>query len=232
MTKKAFKSGFVAIVGMPNVGKSSLINELLGEKRVIVSPIAGTTRDSIDTPFEKDGQKYLLIDTAGIKFNELPEEKFDNPLGEYTGAAVIFGATGGVMEAALRTANDVLTGKDNKEIVFNEVRGTDGLKEATYNIAGMDIKVCVASGAANAKLVMDKIAKGEADWTFVEIMGCPGGCVNGGGQPVQPMYVRNYTDLKAIRAKVLYDADAMLPVRKSHENPDVKAVYDEYFEKM
>ena len=170
-----------------------------------------------------------MISRAGIKFTALPDEEFDNPLGTDTGAAVIFGATGGVMEAALRTANDVLTGKDNTELVFSEVRGTAGLKEATYNIAGMDIKVCVASGAANAKLVMDKIAKGEADWTFVEIMGCPGGCVNGGGQPIQPQYVRDTVDLKAVRAKALYDQDEAMEMRKSHLNPVIKEVYDNYF---
>ena len=170
-----------------------------------------------------------MIGRAGLKFTALPDEEFDTPLGLDTGAAVIFGATGGVMEAALRTANDVLTGKDNKELVFAEVRGTDGLKEATYNIAGMDIKVCVASGAANAKKVMDKIASGEADWTFVEIMGCPGGCVNGGGQPIQPQYIRDTVDLKAVRAKALYDQDEAMEMRKSHLNPIIKEVYDNYF---
>ena len=170
-----------------------------------------------------------MIGRAGIKFTALPDEEFDCPLGVDTGAAVIFGATGGVMEAALRTANDVLTGKDNTEIEFHEVRGTEGLKEATYNIAGMDIKVCVASGAANAKLVMDKIAKSEADWTFVEIMGCPGGCVNGGGQPIQPQHVRDTVDLKAVRAKALYDQDTKMEMRKSHLNPVIKEVYDNFF---
>ncbi len=170
-----------------------------------------------------------MINRAGLKFTSLPDEEFDAPLGLDTGAAVIFGATGGVMEAALRTANDVLTGKDNKEIEFHEVRGTDGLKEAVYNIAGMEIKVAVASGAANAKLVMDKIASGEADWTFVEIMGCPGGCVNGGGQPIQPQYVRDTVDLKAVRAKALYAQDEAMEMRKSHLNPTIKEVYDNYF---
>ncbi len=170
-----------------------------------------------------------MIGRAGLKFTSLPDEEFDAPLGVDTGAAVIFGATGGVMEAALRTANDVLTGKDNKEIEFHEVRGTDGLKEAVYNIAGMEIKVAVASGAANAKLVMDKIASGEADWTFVEIMGCPGGCVNGGGQPIQPQYVRDTVDLKAVRAKALYAQDEAMEMRKSHLNPTIKEVYDNYF---
>ncbi len=170
-----------------------------------------------------------MIARAGIKFTSLPDEEFDCPLGVDTGAAVIFGATGGVMEAALRTANDVLTGKDNKEIEFNEVRGTEGLKEATYKIAGKEIKVAVASGAANAKLVMDKIASGKADWTFVEIMGCPGGCVNGGGQPIQPQSVRDTVDLKAVRAKALYDQDKAMEMRKSHNNPVIKEVYDNYF---
>ena len=170
-----------------------------------------------------------MIGRAGLKFTALPDEDFDDCLGIDTGAAVIFGATGGVMEAALRTANDVLTGKDNESVEFHEVRGTEGLKEATYNIAGMEIKVCVASGASNAKLVMDKIAKGEADWTFVEIMGCPGGCVNGGGQPIQPQYVRDTVDLKAVRAKALYDQDEASVMRKSHQNPIIAEVYNNYF---
>ncbi len=168
-----------------------------------------------------------MIARAGLKFEALPNEEFDNPLGEDTGAAVIFGATGGVMEAALRTANDWLTGKDNEKVDFTEVRGTAALKEATYNIAGMEIKVAVASGAKAAKVVMDKIKSGEADWAFVEIMGCPGGCVNGGGQPVQPQYVRDTTDIKALRAKALYDADEAAVLRKSHLSPAVCALYGE-----
>ncbi len=171
-----------------------------------------------------------MIERAGIKFTALPDEEFDNPLGEDTGAAVIFGATGGVMEAALRTANDWLTGKDNTEIDFTACRGTDGLKEATVNINGSDIKVAVASGAAAAKEVMDRIKNGEADWTFVEIMGCPGGCVNGGGQPIQPQSVRDTVDLKAVRAKALYDQDAKMTLRKSHESPIVKKLYSEWYE--
>ncbi len=171
-----------------------------------------------------------MIDRAGIKFTALPDEEFDNPLGEDTGAAVIFGATGGVMEAALRTANDWLTGKDNTEINFEACRGTQSIKEATVNIAGNDIKVAVASGAAAAKEVMDKIKSGEADYTFVEIMGCPGGCVNGGGQPIQPQSVRDTVDLKAVRAKALYDQDEKMPLRKSHESPIVKKLYSEWYE--
>jgi len=170
-----------------------------------------------------------MIQRAGIKFTALPDEDFDPALGVDTGAAVIFGATGGVMEAALRTANDVLTGKDNKEIDFKEVRGTAGIKEAEYNIAGIPVRVAVASGTANAKILMDKIKSGEVNYTFVEIMGCPGGCVNGGGQPIQPQYVRDTVDLKAERAKALYAQDEAMAVRKSHQNPIVKEVYENYY---
>ena len=172
-----------------------------------------------------------MIDRAGIKFTALPDEEFDSPLGEDTGAAVIFGATGGVMEAALRTANDWLTGKDNTDVDFTAVRGTMGLKQATVNINGSDIKVAVASGAAAAKCVMDQLKAGNpAGWTFIEIMGCPGGCVNGGGQPIQPQSVRDTVDLKAVRAKALYDQDASMALRKSHESPVVKTLYSEWYD--
>jgi len=171
-----------------------------------------------------------MIMRAGLNFVNLPDEEFDNPLGEDTGAAVIFGATGGVMEAALRTANDWLTGKDNTDVDFTAVRGTMGLKQATVNINGSDIKVAVASGAGAAKVVMDKLKAGNPDgWTFIEIMGCPGGCVNGGGQPIQPQSVRDTVDLKAVRAKALYDQDAASLIRKSHESPVVKALYSEWY---
>ena len=172
-----------------------------------------------------------MIMRAGLNFKNLPDEEFDSPLGDDTGAAVIFGATGGVMEAALRTANDWLTGKDNTDIDFTAVRGTMGLKQATVNINGSDIKVAVASGASAAKVVMDRMKSGNPDgWAFVEIMGCPGGCVNGGGQPIQPQYVRDTVDLKAVRAKALYDQDASMPIRKSHESPVVKALYSEWYD--
>ena len=172
-----------------------------------------------------------MIMRAGINFAYLPDEDFDSPLGEDTGAAVIFGATGGVMEAALRTANDWLTGKDNTDVDFTAVRGTQGLKQATVNINGSDIKVAVASGAAAAKCVMDRMKDGNPDgWAFVEIMGCPGGCVNGGGQPIQPQYVRDTIDLKAVRAKALYDQDASMTLRKSHESPVVKTLYSEWYD--
>ena len=171
-----------------------------------------------------------MIDRAGLKFDLLPNEEFDAPLGDDTGAAVIFGATGGVMEAALRTANDWLTGKSNDAVDFHEVRGMDGLKEATYTINGLEIKVAVASGIASANYVMDCIKSGTAPWHFVEIMCCPGGCINGGGQPIQPASVRNFTNLKALRAKALYDQDAAMALRKSHESPVVKKLYEEFFD--
>jgi len=169
-----------------------------------------------------------MIDTAGIFFPKLPDEEFDNPLGEGTGAAVIFGATGGVMEAALRTAADILSGEDLPAVDFNEVRGTQGIKEATYKIAGMDVKVCVASGLANANIVMEKVKNGTADYHFIEIMGCPGGCVNGGGQPIQHAVVRNFLDLRSLRAGALYEADKDLPIRKSHESEIIKRLYAEF----
>ena len=169
-----------------------------------------------------------LIRRVGIDFRSLPDEGFDDPLGESTGAGVIFGATGGVMEAALRTAVEKLTGKELEKVEFTEVRGTDGIKEATYNVAGMDVKVAVASGLGNAKMIMDKVRSGEADYHFIEIMCCPGGCVNGGGQPQVHADVRNFEDVRALRAKALYDNDAAKTIRKSHENLSVKKVYDEY----
>ena len=170
-----------------------------------------------------------MIRRVGLNFNRLPEEEFDSPLGSGTGAAVIFGATGGVMEAALRTAVWKLTGeKDGTPIEFTEVRGVDGIKEATYNVAGMDVNVCVASGLKNAKEVLRRVKNGEANYHFIEIMGCPGGCVNGGGQPQVPASVRNFTDIRAERAKALYSLDEKNTVRFSHENPDVQELYDSY----
>ena len=169
-----------------------------------------------------------MIKRVGLEFNELPDEKFDDPLGESTGAGVIFGATGGVMEAALRTAVETLTGETLTSLDFNEVRGTKGIKEATYNVAGMDIHVAVASGLGNARALLNKVKAGEASYHFIEIMGCPGGCVNGGGQPQQPASVRNFTDIRALRAKALYDQDAAMPIRKSHENPSIKRLYEEF----
>ena len=169
-----------------------------------------------------------LIKRCGINFVNLPEETFDDPLGESTGAGVIFGATGGVMEAALRTAVETLTGETLGSLDFEEVRGTEGIKEASYLVNGLEVKVAVASGLANAREILEKIRRGEADYHFIEIMACPGGCVNGGGQPQVPAEVRNFQDIRALRAKVLYQNDAQKALRKSHENPSIQKLYAEY----
>lgn len=169
-----------------------------------------------------------MIESAGIYFKHLPDEEFDNPLGDSTGAAVIFGATGGVMEAALRTAVEKLSGEELKSLDFTEVRGIDGIKEASYTVNGMEVKVCVVSGLANANTIMEKVKNGTADYHFIEIMGCPGGCVNGGGQPIQHAVVRNFVDLRARRAAALYEADKDMPLRKSHESEAVKRLYAEF----
>ncbi len=171
-----------------------------------------------------------MFNRLGIHFAALPDEEFDSPLGDDTGAAVIFGATGGVMEAAVRTANAWLNGA-TEPIELKAVRGTKGLKEATVNLNGTELKLAVASGAAAAKVVMDSLKAGNPKgWGFIEIMGCPGGCVNGGGQPIQPQYVRDTVDLKAIRAKALYDQDAAMPLRMSHESPVIKKLYEEWYD--
>ena len=170
-----------------------------------------------------------MIERAGILFNSLPDEKFDDPLGISTGAGVIFCATGGVMEAALRTAVHTLTGETVTDLP--EVRGTSGIKEATYKVGDLDVKVCVASGLSNAREVLEKVQRGEADYQFIEIMACPGGCVNGGGQPQVPMGIRNFVDIREERAKVLYNLDKSMPLRQSHNNPAIKEVYDTFFEK-
>ena len=132
------------------------------------------------------------------------------------------------MEAALRTAVESLTGEELQHLDFTEVRGTEGIKEATYHVAGMDIRVAVASGLGNARELLNRVKSGEASYHFIEIMGCPGGCVNGGGQPRQPGSVLNTVDVRALRAKVLYDEDAGKPIRKSHENPAIRELYETY----
>ena len=170
-----------------------------------------------------------MIRRAGLAFTDLKGEEFDDPFETATGAGAIFGATGGVMEAALRTAAVKLDG-ECKALEFKEVRGTKGIKEAEYTVGGVNVKVAVASGLANARELIEAIKKGEKDYQFVEIMACPGGCINGGGQPVQSDSVRNFVDLKAIRAKALYDADENLQYRRSHESPVMDLLYNEFFE--
>ena len=169
-----------------------------------------------------------MINNANIDFARLPDGKFDDMLGDSTGAADIFGTTGGVMEAALRTVYAVLTGKELADVNLTAVRGMEGIKEATIDIAGKEIKVAVASGSGNAKALLEAIKRGEKDYTFIEIMGCPGGCINGGGQPIVPAKDRMYVDYKALRASALYNEDAGKALRKSHENASVKKLYDEY----
>ena len=170
-----------------------------------------------------------MIKGAGINFNILPEEAFDSPLGEGSGAAVIFGATGGVMEAALRTAVEKITGKTLENVDFTEVRGMEGVKEATYAVGDLQVKVAVASGTANAKTLMEKVKDGTSEYHFIEIMGCPGGCINGGGQPIIDATTRNFEDFKAKRASALYTSDKNNANRKSHENEAIKRVYSEFF---
>ena len=170
-----------------------------------------------------------MIKEAGIDFTELPERHFDDPMGEATGAGVIFGATGGVMEAALRTVAEILEGKAIDNIEYGDVRGVEGIKEAIVEAGGMKIKAAVAHGLGNARKLLEMIKSGEKEYHFVEIMACPGGCVNGGGQPIQPSSVRSWVDLRAERAKAIYEEDRSLPVRKSHENERVQMLYKEYF---
>ncbi len=169
-----------------------------------------------------------MIKQAGINFAELPDEEFDQPFGEATGAAVIFGATGGVMEAALRTVYEVLEGKPLENLDIQAVRGMDGIKEATIKIAGKDVKVAVVNGTKNARIILEKIKNGE-HYDFVEIMACPGGCINGGGQPIVDAKTRAVVDVKAERAKALYSEDKNAKLRKSHENPYIQMLYKEFF---
>ena len=163
-----------------------------------------------------------MIKTAGIDFEALPESSYDSLMGDSTGAAVIFGTSGGVMEAALRTVYEVVTGEPLKSVDFEAVRGHQGIKRAEVDLKGTKVKVLIANGLANARQVMESIRKGECDATFVEIMSCPGGCVGGGGQPY------GNSRIKKQRMDGLYEADRRLPLRKSHENPEVKAIYEKF----
>ena len=172
-----------------------------------------------------------MIKRAGIVFEELPDETFDPIFGIASGAAHIFGVTGGVMEAALRTVAEIVTGKPLESVEFKAVRGTEAIKEAEYDLAGTKVRVAVTSGLENASRLLDRVKAGEADYHFIEVMACPGGCVNGGGQPIVPGYIRNTKDVRAIRAAALYGEDDAMTLRKSHENPVVKEIYDTYLEK-
>lgn len=169
-----------------------------------------------------------MIRRMGIDLNRMPEEKFDDPLGISTGAGVIFGVTGGVMEAALRTVVEVLTGDEASPVNFEDVRGTKGIKEATYDVAGTTVNVAVASGLGNARELLEQIKNGTCKYQFIEIMSCPGGCVNGGGQPIKGGYSLNFEDIKSDRAAGIYAIDKSMKLRKSHNNPTIKALYKDY----
>lgn len=169
-----------------------------------------------------------MIKQAGIDFANLPDEDFDTLLGESTGAGVIFGATGGVMEAALRTAYEALTGKTLENVDFTAVRGVEGVKEASVQVGDLTVNVAVANGTGNASKLLDSVKSGEKQYTFIEVMGCPGGCVTGGGQPIVSSTKRMECDPRVLRAAALYREDEGKKIRKSHENPEIKALYADY----
>ncbi len=169
-----------------------------------------------------------MIKQAGIDFTNLEDTTFDDPMGEATGAAAIFGTTGGVMEAALRTAYEKITGENLKEVNFEVVRGEEGIKRATVKIGDKEVKAVVAHGLGNAQIVMDEIKSGKADYQFVEIMACHGGCIMGGGQPIRSSKERATIDIRKLRADCLYSIDEKSTIRKSHENPVVLKIYDDY----
>ena len=202
---------------------------------VSVMPCLSKKYEAAREEFSRDGIRDVdivistreladMIREAGIQFDQLEEGEYDSPLGESTGAAVIFGATGGVLEAALRTAADWIAGEDLQEIDFTGVRGLDGIKEAAVNINGLELHVAVCSGLGNARKLLEKIQKGEADYQAIEIMACPGGCLNGGGQP----YHHGDTTILQKRLEALYRDDKSQPVRKSHRNPSIQRPYAEF----
>ena len=171
-----------------------------------------------------------MIKQAHIDLSLLEDSEFDNPIGEATGAGAIFGTTGGVMEAALRTAYEKVTGEELKKLEFEEVRGKEGIKKSTIKMGEKEIKVAVAHGLANAQEILEEIKNGNADYQFVEIMACPGGCVMGGGQPIVSSKKRNDIDVRKARASALYKIDEQSKIRKSHENPYLKEIYEEFLE--
>ena len=169
-----------------------------------------------------------MIQRAGINFKALSDGQFDDPFAIGSSAGAIFGATGGVMEAALRYAAEVISGKKLEKLEFAEVRGVEGIKTASYKVGDLTVNVAVASGTGNAKKLLNMVKAGELDVQFIEIMACPGGCVNGGGQPIHDAYTRANVDIRGLRAKALYNQDAACAVRKSHESPIVKELYANY----
>lgn len=172
-----------------------------------------------------------MIKQANIDFTMLEDGTFDDPMGEASGAGAIFGTTGGVMEAAVRTAVETLEGKSVEQIEYKDVRGEKGIKEATLNVAGKEIKIAVASGLANARKLLEQIKNGQSPYHFIEIMACPGGCIMGGGQPIKSAKTRMTVDVADLRRKAIYSIDEQSTIRKSHENPVMKTLYDEFLEK-
>ena len=172
-----------------------------------------------------------MIKQAGIDFANLPDGDFDDMLGDSTGASVIFVATGGVMEAALITAYEAVTGKTLEDVDFHACRGIAGVKEATVDLNGTEVNIAVVSSTGLAGMLLDQVREGKKNYTFIEVMGCPGGCVNGGGQPIVTVEQREKTDPRVLRAKALYREDENKAIRKSHENPSIKKLYAEYLEK-
>ncbi|MBC7766263.1 MAG: iron hydrogenase small subunit [Hyphomonadaceae bacterium] len=172
-----------------------------------------------------------MIKQSGLDFASLPEEQFDNPFGEASGAAVIFGATGGVMEAALRTVSEVIAGKSFENVDYEAVRGIEGVKEANVQIGDLTVRAAIAHGTGNARKLLDRIRAGEATYHFIEVMACPGGCVNGGGQPIHNAKDWMDMDIRVERAKAIYAEDKSLPVRKSHENESIKKLYEDFLGK-
>ena len=171
-----------------------------------------------------------MIKQAHIDLSLLEDSEFDSPMGEATGAGAIFGTTGGVMEAALRTAYEKVTGKELEKLEFEEVRGKEGIKKSTIKMGEKEIKVAVAHGLANAQEILEEIKNGKADYQFAEIMACPGGCIMGGGQPIVSSKKRNDIDVRKARASALYKIDEQSKIRKSHENPYLKEIYEEFLE--
>ena len=164
-----------------------------------------------------------MLKHDGIVFDALTEGDFDSPLGLSTGAAALFGATGGVMEAALRTVYEVVTGEELKQLEFNEARGMEGIKSSSVDLGGKEVKVAIAHGLANAKKIMEAVKEGKADYTFIEVMCCPGGCIGGGGQPYTTT-----NEIRKRRIESIYEIDEQLTLRKSHENPEIKELYESF----
>lgn len=214
-------------------------NKIAPEDLFVVSVIPCTAKKFEMTRPEMEGDVNAAITTrelaqmisgAAVNFNALKDEEFDSPFDTASGAGVIFGATGGVMEAALRTAANILDG-DFKLVDFSEVRGVSGVRTATYNVAGLDIKVAAASGLADARKLCEEVKSGKSPYHFIEIMACPGGCINGGGQPIQRDATRNTVPIKELRAKALYDEDRESSLRRSHDSPVIERLYKDYFGK-